>query len=135
MISLKEHLLSFGIFTFVLYLHICLQSILNNHCIWTCTHPPFDNGFEQVVCPFQVENAKDCMNWDEEKFPEKVFPLDFNFFLPHLKKQDQHFWVEVTSNCKPCDVKERRDSGSDDRGNFGVARWAVIASINQTATN
>mmetsp|Transcript_25008 Transcript_25008/g.58679 ORF Transcript_25008/g.58679 Transcript_25008/m.58679 type:complete len:118 (+) Transcript_25008:141-494(+) len=112
-----------------------LQSILNNNYFWSCSNPTLNNRFEQVVCPFQVKNAKDCMNWDEEKFPEKVFPFDFDFFRPQMKEKDQQFRVEVTSNRKPSNVKKRGDSGSDGRGNFCVTTRAVTASINQTSTN
>ena len=75
------------------------------------------------------------MYWNENKLPEENFPLQYDFFFPQIKKEDQNMRVEVTANSKPRDVKESRDGICDDRRNFFVAARAVITSVHQTTAN
>lgn len=71
----------------VLFLANCSQAILNHNWFWSYPDPALDNGLEQIIGPFQIENAKDKMNGNEKKLPEKEFPLQFDFLFPQTEKE------------------------------------------------
>mmetsp|Transcript_92493 Transcript_92493/g.188223 ORF Transcript_92493/g.188223 Transcript_92493/m.188223 type:complete len:118 (-) Transcript_92493:898-1251(-) len=52
------------------FFQICLQSILDNGCFWSCSRPAFHDWFEQVIGPLQIETTKNDMNRNKQKFPK-----------------------------------------------------------------
>ena len=126
---------NFILITRLFFLADCSQAILNRNWFWSYTNPALDDRLEQVVCPFQIENAEDKMDWNEKELPEEYSSCQFNFFFPQMEEEEQDTWVEVAANCKPSKVKESRDSRCNNRWNLCVTTRAVIVSVYQPPRN
>ena len=86
-----------------------LQSTLySSDSFRSIPQPSFDNRFEQVIRPLDIQHTEDRMCDDENHFPMPISIRSLDAIGGHEQKDDKHVGIYIATYPDPCCIKHGR---------------------------